>query len=61
MSISKTKDQMAEEVFLRLIANDRMWVAGEKTHLENNYRAMASAALVAAEVWSEVIHKSPRT
>lgn len=61
MSSGRTKDQMAEEIYIQLIADIASSLLSDPTTVRTLCESRAKAALIAAEAWEQAKHKSPRT
>lgn len=61
MSTSRTRNQVAEEIYIRLITEIASSLLSDPTTVRTLCESRAKAALIAAEAWEQAKHKSPRT
>ena len=57
MSSGRTKDQMAEEIYIQLIADIASSLLSDPTTVRTLCESRAKAALIAAEAWEQAKHK----
>lgn len=61
MSSDRTRNQVAEEIYIRLITEIASSLLSDPTTVRTLCESRAKAALIAAEAWEQAKHKSPRT
>lgn len=61
MSSDRTRNQVAEEIYIRLVEGITSTLLNDPATVRTLCESRAKAALIAAEAWEQAKHKSPRT
>lgn len=61
MSSDRTRNQVAEEIYIRLVEGITSTLLNDPATVRMLCESKAKAALIAAEAWEQAKHKSPRT
>lgn len=61
MSSDRTRNQVAEEIYIRLVEGVTSTLLNDPATVRMLCESRAKAALIAAEAWEQAKHKSPRT